>query len=286
MLKWILRILLALIVLFLIAAVYFAASMSFRKSDAKVKKYFDERGVTAQIHHKEYNSRPIRFIEAGDSTGNLVIFIHGAPGSSDNYYGYLADSDLRAKTRMIAVDRLGYGYSDYGNAETSVAVQADMIRYILSLYPEEKAILVGHSYGGPIVARCALDFPERVKAGVLLAPVDDPATEPIFWFAHFARWKATRWILSGGNKVSGDEKLSHIAELQQLEPFWKDISVPIVHIHGGKDWMAPPANVAFSRRHIRPDLLKVVELPETSHFIPWTDYDVVKAELMELMGGS
>ncbi|HMQ90259.1 MAG TPA: alpha/beta hydrolase [Flavilitoribacter sp.] len=281
--KWIFRILIGLIILALIVVVLFASCMSFRQSDEKVKKYFAEKGVKILIHHKEYNSRPIRFIESGDSTGQLVIFIHGAPGSSDNFYSYLADKDLIAKARMITVDRLGYGYSDYGHAETSIAVQADMIRHILEMYPEQKAILVGHSYGGPIVARCALDFPERVKAGVLLAPVDDPDTEPMFFVANFAKWKLTRWILSGGNRVSGDEKLTHIAELRKMEPDWKDISVPMVHIQGMKDWMAPPANVPFSQKHIRPDLLKVVEIPETSHFIPWTDYGVVKKELLSLL---
>ena len=286
MLKWIFRILIGLIILALIVVVLFASCMSFRQSDEKVKKYFAEKGVEILIHHKEYNSRPIRFIESGDSTGQLVIFIHGAPGSSDNFYSYLADKDLIAKTRMITVDRLGYGYSDYGHAETSIAVQADMIRHILELYPEQKAILVGHSYGGPIVARCALDFPDRVKAGVLLAPVDDPDTEPMFFVANFAKWKLTRWILSGGNRVSGDEKLSHIAELRKMEPDWQHISVPMVHIQGMKDWMAPPANVPFSQKHIRPDLLKVVEIPETSHFIPWTDYGVVKDELLQLLDRS
>lgn len=270
--------------LFLVAVIIFA-SMDFRTSDADVNKYFSEKGVDVRIRRHQYENKSIRWLETGDTTAKkLIVFVHGAPGSSDNYHQFLADSALLSRACLVAVDRLGYGYSDYGRAETSIAKQADMVKYVCDQYPAaDTIILVGHSYGGPIIAKCAVEHPQRLGGIVMLAPVNDPDSEPIFWVAHLTQWKIFRWMLSGGNIVSGDEKMTHVAELRKMLPDWSQLHLPVVHIHGGKDWMAPVANITFSKSHIDNSILKMVEIPKTSHFLPWTDFEAVKKELLDLL---
>jgi pimeloyl-ACP methyl ester carboxylesterase len=180
------------------------------------------------------------------------------------------------------LDRPGYGYSNYGRSEIDLHKQAQAIRHIVANYPQKKVILIGHSYGGPIIGKYAMDDAKSLKGIVMLAPVNDPENEPMFWFAHFGRWKLTRWMIPGSLRVSADEKFSHAEELAKIADDWVRIGVPVVHIHGYKDKLAPPVNIDFSKERIAEQYLKMVEM-DTNHFIPWSDYEVVKRELMALM---
>lgn len=257
--------------------------MTFRTSDKKVIRYFEERQTDVAINRIPFGDYALRCLETGpDSAEYLLVFVHGAPGSSDNFHRYLADSTLLAKAQMISLDRPGYGYSNYGRSETDLRTQARAIQHIVERYPQKNVILIGHSYGGPIIGKYAMDWPERLRGILMLAPVNDPNNEPMFWFAHFGRWKLTRWMLPGSLRVSADEKFSHVAELRKIADDWSQISVPVVHIHGYKDKLAPPVNIDFSKKNIPPQYLRMVEM-NTNHFIPWSDYEVVKQELLALM---
>jgi pimeloyl-ACP methyl ester carboxylesterase len=273
-------------VLLVLVFVLVNARMSFRSSDEKTMQYFRKRGIEARIGRIPFGGGEMRYVETGASADSLpvVLFVHGAPGSGNNFYAYLADSLLRRRARLITIDRPGYGYSNYGQSEPSFAAQAAAVGAVLNRYPAQKAVLVGHSYGGPVIAQAALDDPAPITALLLLAPVIDPDSEPAPWYAGFSRWRATRPMLSKAWQVSGDEKFAHVEELRRLQPRWRELTVPIVHIHGASDFLAPPEeNMAFSRRHIPEAQLKIVELPNTNHFIPWTDYERVREELVKLL---
>ena len=259
--------------------------VSFHTENQKVERYFGKREVPVRINFLDFQGKTTRYIETGlDHKRTLIVFVHGAPGSSNNFFSYLADSALLRRARLVAIDRLGYGESDPGHAETSIAVQAEQVRKVVEQYQADSVILVGHSYGGPIVGKCAMDFPELLTAVVMLAPVNDPDNEPIFWYSHFGRWKATRWLLPAALKVAADEKFSHAKALAAIADGWKKISIPVIHIHGKKDGLAPPeANVAFSKENIPPQYLKLIYLENTGHLIPWTDYDIVKQILLDLL---
>lgn len=279
--------LLLLPVLLLLGFVLVNARMSFRSSDEKTEQYFRKRGIEARIGRIPFGGGELRYVETGASADSLpiVLFVHGAPGSGNNFYAFLADSLLRRRARLITIDRPGYGYSNYGQSEPSFATQVAALRAVLNLYPAQKAVLVGHSYGGPVIAQAALDDPGAITALLLLAPVMDPDSEPVPWYAGFARWRATRWLLSKAWQVSGDEKFAHVEELRRLQPRWQELAVPVAHLHGESDFLAPPQeNMAFSRRHIPEAHLKIVALPNTNHFIPWTDFERVREELLALLG--
>ncbi len=265
-----------------IGLLLFGASMSLRTSDVQTKRYFAKRNTPAHIRRVPFAGGELRYVETGLSadTAPVVLFVHGAPGSGNNFYQYLADSILCAKARLVSMDRPGYGYSNYGISEPRFAGQAAALKAVLDQYRPTRTILVGHSFGGPVIAQTALDYPNQVHALLMLAPVNDPDSEPVPWYAGFARWRATRWMLSKAWQVSGDEKFAHVEELRKLQPRWKDLRIPVAHLHGGSDFLAPPEeNIAFSRQHIPAAYLRMKVLPESSHFIPWTDYEAVREEL-------
>ncbi len=282
--KWIKR--LGWLVMFLILAVLviFHVFIPFRTSDPNTRSYFEEENQIIDIQYQTWQKGTLRYVSTAEKEDlPLVAFVHGGPGSSNNFYQYLSDSNLLAKAQMVAIDRPGYGYSDYGEAMPSLKAQAEAVVEVLMHWPNRKVLLVGHSYGGPIVAKVAAHYPDLVDAVLLLAPVIDPDNEKIFWFSPFSWWLLTRWMLPADLRVAGVEKRTHAKELEQMAGDWSKIHVPVVQIHGDEDFLAPASNIAFAKAHIDSQYLNQVLLSKAGHFIPWTEYDIVTENLIHLI---
>ncbi len=257
----------------------------FRINDLEVAQYFKEEGIDYQINNLKWKDKNIRYIKTGqerDLSDHLLVFIHGAPGASDAFNTYLSDSTLLQRASIISVDRIGYGYSDYGNS-VGIQEQVAFIAWVLENNPAKRVLLIGHSYGGPIAAKCAHDHPSLIDRVVMIAPVIDPAHEKIFWFAHFCKWKATRWILPKATKVAGDEKFEHAHELLKIKSIWANLKVPITHIHGKKDRIAPIENAIFSKNEIPAHLLELKILENENHLIPFTKPEMILEMIYELI---
>jgi pimeloyl-ACP methyl ester carboxylesterase len=96
-----------------------------------------------------------------------IVMLHGQPGSSSDWQQLAAL--LPADLRVLALDRPGYGASRHpagGFALNARAVVAE-----LDAARIERAVLVGHSYGGGVALKVAEMAPERVEALILLASV-------------------------------------------------------------------------------------------------------------------
>ena len=85
--------------------------------------------------------------------------------------------------RLIFVDRPGHGWSERRGVDgSSPAYQASVIRGVLDRLGVSRAILVGHSWGGALALRLALDYPQRVSGLVVLAPPLYPFPRRLTWF--------------------------------------------------------------------------------------------------------
>ena len=116
------------------------------------------------------NGHDVHVLRAGED-GPPVLMIHGASANAREYSWSLAPR-LSSDHRVFMADRPGHGYSERPPNGEQLGVQADQMAGILAAFaPEEPAIVVGHSFGGAVALRLALDHPERVKALVLSAPV-------------------------------------------------------------------------------------------------------------------
>ncbi len=268
-------------VLFLVTA---NSCMTMRKSDKSVLKNFKKKGQTPKIYHDTYNGISIRYIADKTFDKNIptIIFVHGAPGSSDNYYKHLQDKELQKKANLVTVDRLGYGYSNFGKAETSIAKQAAMIEYIAQKYRQNKIMLVGWSYGGPIIAKMAMKN-QSYGHIIMIAPAVSPKDEKYFWFGNFAKWKATRWLSPKVFRVAEDEKLAHVMELEKMENDWDKIKTPITYYHGNKDGLVPYKNMTFIQTKVNDSLLKCVTINKGTHFIIFKNYDMIKKKMLDVL---
>jgi pimeloyl-ACP methyl ester carboxylesterase len=148
-----------------------------RFTDKQTQKYFDKTTTTfhdTTIRFDDYN---IHYIETGNVQKPTLLFIHGSPGSWNAFKEYLSDTLLLNKYRMIAIDRPGFGYSNFSEAE-NLSVQSQRISQFIKNIDNKKAlILVGHSVGGPVVAKLAVDHPAWYSRIVILAGSLDPKAE-------------------------------------------------------------------------------------------------------------
>jgi len=127
-------------------------------------------------------------------------------------------------------------------------------------------------------------YPERIQSVVMLAPVNDPDNEPIFWFSYIGKWTATRWMLSGAWRVSGAEKFSHAAELDKMREDWFNLTVPVTHMHGMKDMLAPASNIEFSEKNIHPQQLNMMVDSKWGHLIPFMNHDDTRKAILAALG--
>jgi pimeloyl-ACP methyl ester carboxylesterase len=98
---------------------------------------------------------------------HAIVMLHGQPGSSSDWQ-QLAGL-LPASLRVLALDRPGYGASRHPAGD--FAQNARAILAELDAAGIERAVVVGHSYGGGVALSLATLAPERVAALVLLASV-------------------------------------------------------------------------------------------------------------------
>ncbi|UZR93862.1 alpha/beta fold hydrolase [Chondrinema litorale] len=230
--------------------------------------------------------RSIYYMCIGDTTKPLVFFVHGAPGSYDNFMGFLKDSTLLQHARMLSVDRPGYGNSGKKESETSIEKQAKMLLEILKANDKGRGVvLVGHSYGGPIIARMAMEVadnePDLIDALVLAAPAIDPEHEKIFFVSRKVPWAIVKWITPRFLKRANDEKMTHVEELKKMLPLWEKITIPVTYIHGEKDGLVPFENTAFAKRVLVNAPVDYVTKEKMGHLIPWKNPELMKDAILK-----
>lgn len=251
-LRRLLRIFLVLLLLFIISCFVFDHYVQFRRSDGKLKEIFAERNLDARVGYYTTHGRKLRFIVSGPDSLPVLLLLHGSPGSISYYAGRMADSSIRGRFRVIAVDRPGYGYSGFGNPEPSIELQAAMIRPLIDSLqsPGRPVIVAGGSYGASVACRLAMDYPELVDGLVLTGPSLGPGLEKYFWFTHVIEHWSIRWFIPRLFKSANTEKVHHREELEKMLPLWNRIKIPVSYLQGEMDDIVDTANATFARKHL------------------------------------
>ena len=107
-----------------------------------------------------------------------IVLLHGAGCNLEDMRLALGER-LAARHRVILLDRPGLGWSERRGPEgSSPAYQAAMLDAVLDRLDINRAIVVGHSWGGLLALTLALDHPQRVAGLVVIAPPTHP------WLGH------------------------------------------------------------------------------------------------------
>lgn len=269
----------------LVICLTYSGCVTFREKPKVISSYFAAHDVSGSIETYQSGHRKMHYAQTGQTGKPVVVFVHGSPGSLSAFVPFLVDSSLLAKAQLISMDRPGFGYSRYGQGEKSLAVQAAVIRdLLLEKKGDQPLILVGHSLGGPLVARVAMDYPDLIDGLVLVAGSIDPELEPNeTWFRAPLATPFLRWILPGSLRASNYELYHLKPELEVMIPSWKDLRCPVVIIHGERDNLVPFGNVAFAKKHLDPLYTKYITHEAAGHFIPWEQPEMISEGVLYLL---
>ncbi|MDF3811707.1 alpha/beta fold hydrolase [Rhodopseudomonas sp. BAL398] len=115
-----------------------------------------------------------------------VLLLHGANLCLEDMRMALGDR-LARHFRVIIPDRPGQGFSAAGPGDlASPAYQVALIRALMRSLKAGPLIVVGHSFGGLIALRYALDDPEATHGLVLINPTTHPRPTGLPWFQRVA----------------------------------------------------------------------------------------------------
>jgi len=121
------------------------------------------------------DGRLLGYAVYGDPEGWPIFYFHGFPGS--RLEAQLGDRvAARMGIRLIALDRPGFGLSDFKPRRTIFEWPDDVVK-IADALGINRFATIGVSGGGPYAAACALKIPQRLTAVAIvcgLGPLDTP----------------------------------------------------------------------------------------------------------------
>ena len=257
----------------------------------------------------------LNYVSAG--SGRPVVLIHGNPGS---YHDYTLEvvGRLSKSYYVVAFDRPGHGYSErHDSVQTTVEVQAQIIRDALQKLSLKKPVLVGHSWGGSLVLAAAVAYGKDLAGIVLLAPAAYPSVSIEWWsmLPHipvignlvvnkltpllgrtmvrksvqraydpqevqqdYVEQSMELWMNPDRIRACAYDERTLRPSLSALSEHYRDIDIPVVIITGSADRLLDPEEHAY-RLHRTIKNSTLIVLPETGHQLPQTRPDTVIAAI-------
>jgi len=265
--------------------------------------------IDDRVKHGYADSNGVKIHYASLGAGPLVVMIHGFP---DYWYTWRRQMEgLADKFQMVAIDQRGYNLSDKPAGVENYDVRlliGDVVAVIKHL-GQQKAVIVGHDWGGLVAWQVAINVPEVVDRLIILnLPHPRGLTREL---AHNPEQQknsayARRFQAEGAEKTLTAEGLAswvkdpeakpkYIEAFKQSdfgamlnyykrnyprEPYTEDTSplkkvqAPVLMIHGLKDTalLAPALNGNWD--YVERDLT-LTTVPTAGHFVQADEPDFV-----------
>jgi len=261
----------------------------------------------------------ISYIEKGE--GSPLVFVHGIPTSSFLWRHMIGE--LSARGRIIALDLPGFGFSDPSqNGDYTISNYARIFESFLEALSVEKATLVCHDFGGPIVLTYALRHPEKYHRLIILNtflhtdlppwPLSwkiakiRPMGEIIMWLGgqYVARSSleegvidqsliseeiVQRYYLPDGspdklNKTMlGTLRVDYMEDLEFIEKNLKTIEKPTLILWGENDKFLPLYLGERIHKDIKGSKMEII--PKCGHFVQEDKPERVTDIIVEFLGG-
>lgn len=269
-----------------------------------------------QHHYATNNGVKIHFVSVG--SGPLVVMIHGFPDCWLTWRKQM--SALKGSHRVVAIDQRGYNLSDRPRgvenyrAELLVADVAAVVRAAGA----EKAVIVGHDWGGAVAWQFAMAKPEMTDRliilnlphprGLMRELANNPEQQKSSAYAReFQRDGAhtnltaeglTFWVkdpaararyIEAFKRSDFEAMLNYYKANYPREPYREDASplvkvkAPVLMIHGLKDraLLHPALNDNWS--YVERDLT-LVTIPEADHWVQQDAADLVSRSIKAWLG--
>ena len=214
------------------------------------------------------------------ASNTLLLFVHGSPGDWKAWSYYLKASDLAGFSNRIAIDRPGFGDSGKGLVVTDLRQQAALIA---GLIPEgQKAIVVGHSLGGPLAVWMAINSPDKVCGVISIAGSLSSRYEEPRWYNLLADSALLGWAIPAEMVWSNREMMALSGELGKLEAAAGQLHIPVTLIQGAKDSLVDPKTVVEFEKYAPAAWLKIKNLPNETHFVLWEKPQIIVETIKEM----
>ena len=214
----------------------------------------------------------------------LIVFVHGTPGSFTTFMHYMNDSLMQEHFHMISVTRPGWVER---NAEKvpSLDEQAAALEPLLRMDRSGKGtILMGHSYGGPVIAKTAMEYSELVSGLVFVATTGDPELSGPRWYNRLAV-VIPRFILGSGLKGANAEIMPLRPQLESILSGWEELEMPVLIVQGDRDRLVNPRNAEFMQRMLVNAEVTYMWREGQGHFVLWEEAGLIVDSIIEKFGG-
>jgi pimeloyl-ACP methyl ester carboxylesterase len=273
-----------LITLLFGVAIVLDSCFTFRQSDKSAIKEFKKIGIDLRLNTLVINQRNLHYATVGNDSLPTLVFVHGSPGGWIEFKPYLKDTSLLSRFRIMSIDRPGFGYSDYGQA-MHLQPQADIVGEFLKLTYNTKPIyLIGHSYGGPLVALVSADYPKYVTRMVIIAGALSLELEAKEKWRTFFLHRPMRYLMPGSGKQANEELWYLKKDLVGLKPKLSTITSPTYVLHATNDMLVDYRNAAFMKKEFISASVEVMTFTTGNHFIHHSRHQAIDSLLIGFRG--
>jgi len=121
-----------------------------------------------RVTHGYADSNGVKIHYAKIGSGPLIVMIHGFP---DYWYTWRAQMEgLADRFTVVAIDQRGYNLSDKpaGVENYDVRLLVGDVLAVIKALGQQKAIVVGHDWGGVVAWQLAINVPQAVDRLIIL----------------------------------------------------------------------------------------------------------------------
>jgi pimeloyl-ACP methyl ester carboxylesterase len=250
--------------------------------------------------YADSNGVKIHYVTAGK--GPLLILIHGFP---DFWYSWRAQMPVLAKHfQVVAIDQRGYNKSDkpQGVENYTIDKLVGDVDAVVTHFKRERAVIVGHDWGGFVAWTYAMTHPEKTDRliilnlphpnGLLRELATNPEQQKNSQYArNFQQPDAaskvtpealTFWVTDPearkkyveAFKISSLEgMLNYYKANYPREPYTQNaggalppVKCPVLMFHGLKDTALLPGALNDTWKWVQKDLT-LITIPDAGHFV-------------------
>lgn len=169
----------------ILITVFAAALLAAAATYTAVRTRAIETAFPATGRYVEVDGVRLHYIGQGpaDNGKPAIIVVHGA--SSNVRDLKLGVADILARDyHVLAFDRPGFGWSDRPDDEDALdpAGQARLLAGAVDKLGIGEHLVVGHSWAGSLILSYALEYPDRLKGVLALAPASHPWPGGVDWY--------------------------------------------------------------------------------------------------------
>ncbi|MCC5611804.1 alpha/beta hydrolase [Nostoc sp. CHAB 5834] len=269
--------------------------------------------LESRVEHGYANSNGVKIHYASLGQGPLIVMIHGFP---DHWYTWHYQMEFLASNyQVVAIDMRGYNLSDKPKGVENYDMRSLVgdLHTVIRHLGREKAIILGHDWGGMVAWQFAMHIPAMTEKLIILnlphpyglarELAHNPQQQLNSQYArNFQQEKAyesltpellSTWVTEARMKEAVKEKyiqalqrsdiqamLHYYQQNYPREPYVEDTSlsiklqVPVLLIHGLKDEFLLADALNNTWEWVEKDLT-LVTIPTAGHFVHQESADLV-----------